>query len=311
MADHPADFRRDGYVLLRGAIPPPLLARLQDAVAPLLARHREMFPPATADGAGTNAAAATPEHWPANRNTSAQRHQTVLEPAWFAPAFVDFCNLEATNAAAAEIIGVRDPAQLQFAGLGLLLGHVEEHCLGWHRDFGDEHPEAPALWARSGGFLQTNCALFDDPSLWVVRGSHARAATAAELAYEATHGRRGSVSGPLPLAEHEAALSGMPGAARVDLKAGDCLLYNPLIWHAASYVPASERARATFHGGWRHPRLPFELETMRWGVDQNPWFADCGYMGVDLGPYLGGQMRQAQRVMRRFAPEAFAAAAKL
>ena len=59
------------------------------------------------------------------------------------------------------------------------------------------------------------------------------------------------------------------------------------------------------------PQLPFELETMRWGVDQNPWFADCGYMGVDLGPYLGGQMRQAQRVMRRFAPEAFAAAAKL
>ena len=106
----------------------------------------------------------------------------------------------------------------------------------------------------------------------------------------------------MPVAEHEAALRGMPGAVNVVLKAGSCLLYNPLLWHGASYVPSWERPRATFHGGWRHPALPYQLTTMRWGLEHNPWLAKPEYMG-DLGPYFGAQLGNLHRVMRHFAPQ--------
>ena len=221
-----------------------------------------------------------------------RRHQTVLEPDWFHPAFLRFLNLEQTNKAAAEIIGVDDPADLSACGLALLMGHGVEGTMGWHRDFGDEHPESPALWQRSCSFIQTNCALFDDPSLWVVPASHNRPATAQELSNNRIP------DGPMPVDEHADALAAMPEAKNIVLMAGDCLLYNPLNWHAVSYLPS--RVRATFHSGWRHPALPFELETMRWGLDQNPWFSDTSYMGRDLGRYYGGQLTNLQKVMRHF-----------
>ena len=82
--------------------------------------------------------------------------------------------------------------------------------------------------------------------------------------------------------------------------AGDCLLYNPLNWHAVSYLPS--RVRATFRR-WRHPALPYQLETMRWGLNQNPWFADTSYMGRDLGRYHGGQVSNLQKVMTLRYPE--------
>ena len=37
----------------------------------------------------------------------------------------------------------------------------------------------------------------------------------------------------------------------------------------------------------------------RWGLDQNPWFADPSYMGP-LGPYFDGQLSNLQKVMRRY-----------
>ena len=260
------DFQEHGFVLLHGAIEQPLLGELQAAVQPLLAHYT---------GSGR-----------------VRRHQTVLEPDWFQPAFLGFLNLERTNRAAAEIIGVDHPSELSACGLALLMGHDEEGTLGWHRDFGDDHPESPALWQRSCSFIQTNCALFDDPSLWVVPASHDRPSTPQELANNRTP------DGPKPVGEHAVALGAVPGAKNVILMAGDCLLYNPLNWHAVSYLPS--RIRATFHGGWRHPTLPYELETMRWGLDQNPWFADTSYMGSDLGCYYGGQLNNLQKVMRRF-----------
>jgi len=232
------EFEEHGFVLLRGAIEQPLLDTLQGAVQPLIAQH-------TGTGGGV------------------RRHQTVLEPDWIHPSFIDFLNLERTNRAAAEIIGVDDPSQLSACGLALLMGHDEEGILGWHRDFPDSHPESPALWGRSSRFIQTNCALFDDPSLWLVPASHDRPSTAQELE-TAAPSRDRETDGAMPVGEHSDALMAMPGAANIVLQAGDCLLYNPLNWHAASYLPS--RVRATFHGGWRHPDLPYELETMRWAL---------------------------------------------
>ena len=287
------EFEARGFVLLKGAISQPVLARLRDAVRPL-----QM-------------------HQAAGKTESPQRHQTCLEPKWFQHAFIDFLNVEATNRAAAEIIGVDHPSKLVGGAslLAVLLGHREEHCLRWHRDHGEKNQEKEILWQHCTKFIQTNCALYDDPSLWVVPGSHNRPSTKAELDWAANH-----AVGAVPLHEHKASLSGMPGARHqgrqnlacsvgsssvcfrdtlnrrtgitttpvlcpkplyppcmyvcmyvstgsihVPLAAGDCLMYNSMIWHAASYVPSAVRPRATLHSGWRHPQMPYRFETMRWG----------------------------------------------
>ena len=115
------------FVVLEGAIQQPLLAELRAAVAPLLARHAELH----REG--------DQPHWDLEEDAdgrsspSAQRLQTIMEPGWFDPALLGFLNLEATNRAAADITGCEDPAQLSAAGLAILLGHAEEHCLAFHR----------------------------------------------------------------------------------------------------------------------------------------------------------------------------------
>jgi len=128
-------FEAEGYVLLRGGIPQPLLRALQAAVQPLLAAHF----------AG---------------ETGSQRHQTILEPNFFQPEFLEFLNLETLNHAAAEIIGVDHPASLSFSGLALLMGHTEPTALNWHRDFGDDHPESPHSYGRDPLALSSSTAHF-------------------------------------------------------------------------------------------------------------------------------------------------------
>jgi hypothetical protein len=187
-------FEAEGYVLLRGGIPQPLLRALQAAVQPLLAAHF----------AG---------------ETGSQRHQTILEPNFFQPEFLEFLNLETLNHAAAEIIGVDHPASLSFSGLALLMGHTEPTALNWHRDFGDDHPESPQLWERPTGFIQFNCALFDDPSLWFVPSSHNRPSTSPELS---TAGSWPSQDRSLPLAVASAATCWITRRKRGPVKHHSC-----------------------------------------------------------------------------------------
>jgi hypothetical protein len=281
MRDLRGRFEAQGYVLLRNAIPPLLLDELQAAVQPSLAAHKR-------------------------GHTKPQRHQTVLEPHYFQPAFLDFLNLPPINPAAAEIIGVNDASMLTFVGLALLMGHTEHTALNWHRDFPDHHPDAPTLWELPTGFIQTNTAIFDDTSLWIVPASHARPASAEELRVEAAWPAETRALA-LPLPEHEPLLKRMPGGQCVRMRAGDSLLYNPLLWHGASYDPG--RVRATFHGGWRHPDLPYQLSSMRWGLNHNPWLLQeqgeepPPYTG-SLGRYFGGQLRQHRQLARHFGVDA-------
>eukprot|EP01052_Picozoa_sp_SAG31_P025482 SAG31_NODE_2235_length_6123_cov_2.723274_10_plen_89_part_00 len=70
---HRDEFESRGFVLLQGAIEQPLLGDLQAAVQPLLAHHT------CTRGAGGGAV---------------RRHQTVLEPAWFHPAFIEVISVQ-------------------------------------------------------------------------------------------------------------------------------------------------------------------------------------------------------------------------
>lgn len=226
------------------------------------------------------------------------RIQTVLRPDVYHPAYLEFLNLEPMNQAAQEIM---DREDLMFPGLACLYGSRQRMVCNWHRDFRDWHPETPDLLKIPTQFIQTNCAIYDDESLWVLPASHCRLSTDEEKAYAERFSGLPFISKWEDSAARDASVpSGMPGSILVKLSAGDCLMYNPMIWHAAEYRP--EWKRATLHGGYKDPSLVPQFEAMRWGIRDNPWLEKPDYLG-DLGPYFGRQVKHYQHFARVYAKE--------
>jgi len=99
--------------------------------------------------------------------------------------------------------------------------------------------------------VQWNIPLYDDPTLWVVPGSHRRLNTPEEERQLREDPRR-----PLP------------GGTPVELRAGDGVVYSNLLLHWGSfYTP--RRLRRTFHFGYRSfggPMWPY-FPLRYWGVD--------------------------------------------
>ncbi|MDA0841028.1 MAG: phytanoyl-CoA dioxygenase family protein [Planctomycetota bacterium] len=265
-------FERDGYLLINGGIHNTLLEQMREGMKPLFA-------------------------WREQHEKVVSRHQTILQPEFCHRSFMEFLNLESINQVAESILG----PEMITAGLAVLFGTREPQLCPWHRDFHDGKAETPDLLKPENGRLsiQFNGAVYDDPSLWVVPGSHRRPTTAAEREY--TGEPRGGGSDPFDETDRtmREVLSGMPAAIHVNLKAGDCLLYNPMLWHAAEYRP--EWKRATMHGGWKRKEGPDRFAAMRWGFNHNPWlFGDLSYLG-DPGPYFGPQLeRYRQSVANHF-----------
>lgn len=264
-------FERDGFVLLRGGMPSALLDDVRRGVEGILALHAE------------------------DKLRDARRHQTILDPAVYHRSFLDFLNLPLLNETAIEVIGGDD---IFFAELALLVGSRTHDICTWHRDFSDDDPDFRAFVAAPRLLVQYNCALYDDASLWVVPGSHARPTLPAERAWA---GRFTSHLSFFDAWEAAAAidpnvLPGMPGAHHAVLAAGDCLLYNPVLWHAAEYVAGARRA--TLHGTWKPAAHVERYKALRWGLGHNPWLLEPGYLG-DLGPHVGAQLPRLQAAMRR------------
>ena len=116
----------------------------------------------------------------------------------------------------------------------LLVRPTKDFELRWHRD--DVPPEATSeeemeRLAKPGWHAQWNMALYDDASLIVVPGTHARARTGEER----------------NAAPFEA---NMPGQLIVELGPGDAVFYNNNILHRGKYDPRKERA--TLHGSMGH-----------------------------------------------------------
>ena len=116
----------------------------------------------------------------------------------------------------------------------LLVRPTKDFELRWHRD--DVPPEATSeeemeRLAKPGWHAQWNMALYDDASLIVVPGTHARARTEDERN-----------AGPFE--------SNMPGQLIVELGPGDAVFYNNNILHRGKYDPTKERA--TLHGSMGH-----------------------------------------------------------
>jgi hypothetical protein len=107
----------------------------------------------------------------------------------------------------------------------------------WHRDMNSFRVaplEGLAMDVQVNGhaYLQWNIPLYDDDVLWIVPGSHLRAATDVEKRQLLTDPR-------VPL----------PGALQVDLKAGDAVVYTNIMLHWGSHY--TTKLRRTVHLSYR------------------------------------------------------------
>ncbi|KAG0650012.1 putative alpha-galactosidase A [Hyphodiscus hymeniophilus] len=116
----------------------------------------------------------------------------------------------------------------------LLIRPDRDFELKWHRD--DIQPSATAeeeieRLREPAWHAQWNLALYDDESLIVVPGSHARARTDVERSADPYE-------------------KGLPGEIKVRMKAGDVVFYNNNILHRGAYLSGVERM--TLHGSMGH-----------------------------------------------------------
>lgn len=230
---HRVEYMVDGFTILRGLIPAPLLADLRRETDKAREIARSLRGPQT------------------------QRLQPVYAyPDIDARPFRDFLDLPGMRATVAGVLG---PEHERSDIMGVLLEPERDAwCTQWHRDWGYNapHVDLEAFFKAAPNlrmFNQLNAALYDDHSLWVVPGSHVREDTEDERAAFA------SIPPPAPTlhdsmseAEREQACLAycrqMPCAVPVPLFAGDVAFYRACQWHIGNYVPYTRRA--TLHDGY-------------------------------------------------------------
>ncbi|KAL2260063.1 hypothetical protein VTK26DRAFT_6048 [Humicola hyalothermophila] len=157
----------------------------------------------------------------------------------------------------------------------------KDFALRWHRDdipaSASPEEELARLGARDGsGYVhaQWNLPLYDDESLIVVPGSHARARTEVERAAD-------------PYADE------LPGMVKVALKAGDIVFYDNNILHRGVYDGSKERM--TLHGSVGHVRGSRERarNVLQHGVGE--WVDRCDFSA--LGD--GAERKRAEAMRKR------------
>jgi hypothetical protein len=227
------EYVTDGFTILRNLIPAVLVADLRKETD----KAREI---------------ARRKH-----GTQAQRLQPVYAYEELRPKpFHDFLELPGLRTAVEGILGMEHSRS---EIMGVLLEPAENAwCTHWHRDWGYNAPQVDlkAFFNAVKNlrmFNQLNGALYDDHSLWVVPGSHAREDTVEErAAFPSIPPPIPALPDGMPGAEREltclAYVRRMPGAVPVTLFAGDVAFYRACQWHIGNYVPYTRRA--TLHDGF-------------------------------------------------------------
>lgn len=241
------DYRKEGYVIFRGILPPSLIRDLRQASArvPDLARKE--------------------------RGPNAQRLQPItnhLTGEELKP-FRDYLTLPVLVDAIHQLLSPRH--EMMNGGpahVGLLIEPTEAPgSTPWHRDIRETSnvPDVEEfrrinpdpLW-----FNQINCPLYEDNCTWYVPGSYPRG---FDLPGETTAAAATAGLDKKEYCErdrvHLEYCKNMPGAIRASMDAGDFMIYHPNGWHLGNYLP--ERKRVTIHNFAPTPEL---LEWYdRWG----------------------------------------------
>ncbi len=235
-------FLEEGYVILRGVIPPRQLGGLRRAYELLVERQKEIW--ARERGPDDPPGGVWETHAQPRLNLGLLASQIDAQTI----GAVEIWLHENMQGVSSRLLGVEDAAVTEMM---LMCNPVRDHETGghrgWHRDFYPPHTAPLRAYADDNlengpRYVQWNLPLYDDNVLWVVPGSHARLNTAEENA-----------------AMTEDARAPLPGAVQTHLAAGDGVAYILPLLHWGSRYNA--KMRRTIHGGFSefttHKELPF------------------------------------------------------
>ena len=235
-------FLEDGYVILRGVIPPQQLEGLRRAHEVLVERQKEIW--ARERGPDDPPGGVWETHAQPRLNLGALAGQIDAQTI----GAVEIWLHENMQGVSSRLLGVEDAAVTEMMVMcNPVRDHETEGHRGWHRDFYPPHTAplqgyADDILENGPRYIQWNLPLYDDSVLWVVPGSHARLNTAEENA-----------------ALNSDARTPVPGAIQTHLAAGDGVAYILPLLHWGSRYNA--RMRRTIHGGFSEyttqKNLPF------------------------------------------------------
>ncbi len=237
----PRQLIEDGFIVLRGVVPPGLLAPLRDSFERMVERQKEIWARERKPGEPPGG------QW--ELSPQPRLHFESLVDGDTADAMA-FCLHENTMGVSRRIMKAKAAGN---TGFMCMCNPVDDRGpAAWHRDI---HPidQAPLrglqadLLHNAPGYLQWNIPLYDDNVLWVVPGSHRRGNTGEE--------NRCLDQNPC---------EPLPGGLQVELKAGDGVVYTNTILHWGSNYSA--RTRRTIHLGYRSyggPIFPYVNRTFR------------------------------------------------
>ena len=235
-------FLEEGFVILRGVIPPQELEGLRRAYELLVERQKEIW--ARERGPDDPAGGIWETHAQPRLNLGVLAGQIDAQTIGAVEIWLH-ANMQGVSS---RLLGVEDAAVTEMM---LMCNPVRDHETGghrgWHRDFYPPHTAPLQAYAddileNGPRYVQWNLPLYDDNVLWVVPGSHARLNTAEENA-----------------AMNDDARTPVPGAVQTHLAAGDGVAYILPLLHWGSRYNA--KMRRTIHGGFSefttHKELPY------------------------------------------------------
>lgn len=233
-------YQEEGYVVLRGIIPPEHVEAHKTAVNTLI------------DNAVPHGGLEIP--WINQERRIPERLGQLLRPDWIQPAFVDAIEHGPYLPIAEQILN----APVRYSLFGMLAGgDGKPYIQGWHRDLSPAWaPEEEAI--NRGGYhlyTQINAPLFPDRFVQIVPGSHLRASTEAERE-----------------ALQADSTNEIPGQITVELEPGDVAFYYSNLWHRG-FNPHGE-LRWTMH----HAFVRADSPVCAHETGQDSWIKQPGYL---------------------------------
>ena len=217
--------RRDGYLILRNVIPAEELDAVRTVCEAILDRQREIWRREAGPGDPPGGV------WDSRPQPRVPEFERLVDAE--TALAVELWLSEPIMGVSREVLSGTEAVPMHM--MMMCNPRTDHGPAKWHRDIGPL--EVAPLWllqeelAETGPrYLQWNLPLYDDDVLWVVPGSHRRLNTPEEDRQLAEDPR-----------------SPLPGGMRVELKAGDGLIYYHSMLHwGSNYSP---KLRRTVHGG--------------------------------------------------------------
>jgi phytanoyl-CoA dioxygenase PhyH len=240
-------YRRQGYFIRRGLVPPEEVAALKADIQQLVEQA---------------AASNGPEvSWINKEKRIPERLHLLLRPGWIRPSFAASLESGPYFPIVEQLLG--GPARYSLFGM-LAGGDGKPYIQNWHRDVALTEGERELLVLERGyrTVVQINAPLYPDRFLQIIPGSHLRPTTQPER----------DVLANAPTGE-------MPGQLVVEMEPGDVIFYYPNLLHRG-YNPVGALRWTMCHAFVAAAAPVYSHER-----GQEGWIAQPGYL-ASLPPRL-------------------------